>query len=50
LLPYTGASKGPDFVRIMLGRRGWYARVRKGGKVRRGDPIEEVPSTGVYGR
>ncbi len=50
LLPYTGASKGPDFVRIMLGRRGWYARVRKEGLVRRGDPIEEAPPTRIYSR
>jgi len=50
LLPYTGASKGPDFVRTMLGRRGWYASVRKEGKVRRGDSIEEVPSVWMYGR
>jgi len=50
LLPYTGLSKGPDFVRIMLGRRGWYARVSKEGKVRRGDPIEELTSAGMYGR
>jgi MOSC domain-containing protein YiiM len=42
LLPYIGASKGPSFIKVMLGRRGWYARVRKEGKVRRGDTIEEV--------
>ena len=50
LLPYTGPSKGPDFVRIMLGRRGWYASVRRGGMVRRGDSIEEASSVWTYGR
>lgn len=50
LLPYTGNSKGPAFVKAMQGRRGWYARVRKEGVVRRGDPIEEVPGAGTYGR
>lgn len=44
LLPYVGDSKGPGFLKVMLGRRGWYARVRTEGVVRRGDPIEEVPS------
>jgi MOSC domain-containing protein YiiM len=47
LLPYVGGSKGPDFVRIMLGRRGWYARVWREGVVRRGDAIEELPSAGT---
>jgi MOSC domain-containing protein YiiM len=42
LLPYISASKGPNFIKVMLGRRGWYARVRREGKVRRGDTIEEV--------
>jgi MOSC domain-containing protein YiiM len=42
LLPYVGTSKGPDFLRVMLGRRGWYARVRTEGRVRGGDPVEEV--------
>ena len=42
LLPYTGSSKGPDFVKTMLGRRGWYSRVELEGVVRRGDAIEEM--------
>ncbi len=41
LLPYTGAAKGPQFAKAMLGRRGWYARVVKEGRVRRGDPMVE---------
>ena len=44
LLPYVGSSKGPTFVKTMLGRRGWYARVRKEGLVRKGDTIEELSS------
>jgi len=43
LLPYVGAERGPEFLRVMLDRRGWYARVLREGRVRRGDPIERVP-------
>jgi len=50
LLPYTGAAKGPKFVKTMLGRRGWYARVAMEGKVRRGDPVVELSSARTYGR
>jgi MOSC domain-containing protein YiiM len=50
LLPYVGTSKGPNFIKIMLGRRGWYARVRKEGEVRRGDVIEEVQPTVTWSR
>jgi MOSC domain-containing protein YiiM len=39
LLPYVGKSKGPDFLKVMLGRRGWYARVLDEGRVRKGDRI-----------
>lgn len=42
LLPYVGKTKGPAFVKTMLGRRGWYARVLKEGKVKKGDTIEEL--------
>jgi len=41
-LPYVGASRGPDFLRTMLDRRGWYARVEREGLVRKGDSIEPV--------
>jgi len=41
LLPYVGASKGPGFLNIMLGRRGWYARVLQEGEVKPGDPLTE---------
>ncbi len=42
LLPYVGDEKGPEFIRTMRGRRGWYARVVKEGKVEIGDTIEIV--------
>jgi MOSC domain-containing protein YiiM len=39
LLPYVGRSKGPEFLKVMLGRRGWYARVLKEGRVKAQDQI-----------
>jgi MOSC domain-containing protein YiiM len=39
LLPYVGSKKGPEFLSVMLGRRGWYARVIKEGWVKTGDEI-----------
>lgn len=42
LLPYIGSEKGPGFVRAMLGRRGWFARVLSSGPVRLGDRIERA--------
>ena len=42
LLPYVGASKGPGFLKTMLGRRGWYARVLAEGHVKPGDLLTEV--------
>ncbi len=41
-LPYIGPSRGPEFVRTLLKRRGWYARVVRDGTVRRGDPMTLV--------
>ena len=38
-LPYVGKVRGPAFVKTMLGRRGWYAKVLRAGTVRVGDPI-----------
>jgi len=40
LLPYVGPARGPEFLRTMLGRRGWYARVVREGRVRPGDRID----------
>jgi MOSC domain-containing protein YiiM len=39
-LPYVGLERGPQFLRVMQGRRGWYARVLQGGTVRTDTPIE----------
>lgn len=44
LLPYVGAARGPEFLRTMLGRRGWFARVLHEGRARRGDSVELVGS------
>lgn len=41
LLPYVGEAKGSAFLKVMLGRRGWYARVLREGRIRRGDAIVE---------
>jgi MOSC domain-containing protein YiiM len=38
-LPYVGRVRGPEFLRVTLGRRGWYARVVREGQVRKGDSI-----------
>jgi MOSC domain-containing protein YiiM len=38
-LNYVGTQKGPAFLRTLLGRRGWYARVIRPGRIRPGDPI-----------
>ena len=34
-LPYVGMDRGPEFIRILKGRRGWFARVLRGGTIRR---------------
>jgi MOSC domain-containing protein YiiM len=39
-LPYVGAERGPKFLRVMHGRRGWDARVLQGGTVELGTPVE----------
>ena len=41
-LPYVGAEKGPLFLRAMLHRRGWFARVVRPGTVRRGSAVRLV--------
>jgi len=38
-LPYVGTVRGPEFLQVMRGRRGWYARVVREGYVRAGDPL-----------
>jgi len=41
-LPYVGPTRGPEFLKVMLDRRGWYARVLREGWVRPGDRVEAV--------
>lgn len=42
LLAYVGAAKGPAFIKTLVDRRGWYARVVKEGCVRAGQPINAL--------
>lgn len=41
LLPYVGDTKGPAFLKVMHGRRGWYASIMREGVIREGDSIED---------
>ena len=41
-LPYVGNEKGPGFIKTMLGRRGWYAKVVQEGEVKKSDSIEKI--------
>ncbi|MEO8029891.1 MAG: MOSC domain-containing protein, partial [Gemmatimonadota bacterium] len=38
-LPFVGPEKGPAFLKTMVGRRGWYARVLTEGGVVSGMPV-----------
>lgn len=38
-LPYIGKERGPAFVRTLVGRRGWFARVLESGAVTTGGAI-----------
>jgi len=49
LLPYVGTSKGLGFLKIMLGRRGWYARVLQEGQVKAGDRLIEESAASASG-
>jgi MOSC domain-containing protein YiiM len=42
LLPYVGPVRQKEFIRTLLGRRGWYARVIEGGEVHVGDVISKA--------
>jgi MOSC domain-containing protein YiiM len=46
-LPYVGPTRGPEFVRTLVGRRGWYARVLSPGIVRPGCPVTVVAGGGA---
>ena len=39
-LPYVGKARGAEFMKTMIGRRGWYARVVREGDVVVGAPID----------
>ena len=39
-LPYIGDEKGPEFIKTVKDRRGWYARVLEEGVVSTGDIIK----------
>lgn len=41
-LPYVGLERGPTFLRAMAGRRGWFARVVRGGTIRPDATVEVV--------
>jgi len=38
-LPYIGPERGPAFVRALVGRRGWYARVLREGRLDLKTPV-----------
>lgn len=42
LYEIVGEGQGPKFLKALLNRRGWYARVLKEGAIRPGDSIEEL--------
>jgi MOSC domain-containing protein YiiM len=47
-LPYIGLKRGPQFLRVMHGRRGWYARVLHGGTIGVDTPVEVMmPQAGA---
>jgi len=44
VLPYVGKEKGPEFVRTLIGRRGWFARVLSSGEISPGARVEVTPA------
>ena len=42
MLPYVGRERWPDFNKLLQGRRGWYARVLKEGRISTGDLISRL--------
>lgn len=38
-LPYVGTQRVEEFIKTLIGRRGWYARVIEGGKISVGDRV-----------
>ena len=41
-LSYVGSEKVKDFIKTLVKRRGWYARVLKPGHISRGDTISNI--------
>jgi MOSC domain-containing protein YiiM len=41
-LPYVGLDRGPGFIRTLKGRRGWFARVVRGGTIVPELPVEPI--------
>ena len=48
-LPYVGEARGPEFVRQMVDRRGWYARVVSPGLIRPDTPVKVMQLAGGAG-
>lgn len=42
LLPYIGEERVTEFMKAILGRRGWYARVLQEGVVQKGDAFQQL--------
>ena len=42
ILKYVGKSKKNKFIKTLINRRGWYAKVLKEGKIKTGDPIQLI--------
>ena len=40
-LPYVGKEKADDFIKTMVDRRGWYAKVLQEGNINVGDVLEK---------
>jgi MOSC domain-containing protein YiiM len=38
-LPYVGEDRGPEFIKTLMNRRGWYARVLTPGIMKPGDGV-----------
>ena len=38
-LPYVGTERGPAFIKTLMNRRGWYARVLTPGTIKSGDSV-----------
>lgn len=38
-LPYVGDERGPAFIKTLMNRRGWYARVLTPGEIKPGDGV-----------